>query len=413
MKEDSPEGYGYYGWVIVGVSFLNLLVSFGIWYSYSVFLVALTSEFGWDRTTTSSIFSVFVMVIGLSGPFVGHAVDRLGTKKVLTSGALMVALGLYLCGRVESILLFYLTFGGIAGLGESAVGLVGNSRAISRWFVFRRGIAAGIATSGIGLGLLIFVPMIQAWVTRHGSRSGFFFLAALSAFLLVPLNGLLQREGPRSSGSFPASMGRIPCRENSLLSLVRTTQFWYLFWIFFAGGFIVQAVLIHQIAIAVESGIEKFDAATAFGITGLLGTLTRMVWGGLSDRIGREKTYFVAYLAITLGLGSLLAARMFQSLTALYGYSIFFGMGYGAVASLNMAIAADRFSGTRFGLIYGILFIGTSLGGAAGPLVLGIIFDQFSNYTPAIATLPAVILLSYVALYKVYMNRIPPAVRRP
>jgi MFS family permease len=407
MKEDSPEGYGYYGWVIVGVSLLNLLVLFGIWYSYSVFLVALTNEFGWSRTTTSSIFSVFVMVSGLSGPLVGHAVDRLGAKKILTLGALMIAIGLFLCAQVESVPLFYLTFGGIVGLGGSAVGLVGNSRTISRWFVLRRGIAAGIATSGIGLGLLIFVPMIQAWVTRHGWRSGFLFLAVLSAFLLVPLNGLLQREGPKSSGSFPESMGRIPCRENRLLSLVRTTHFWYLFWIFFAGGFIVQAVLIHQIAIAVESGFEKIDAATAFGITGLLGTLMRMVWGGLSDRIGREKTYFVAYLAITLGLGSLLAARMFQSLTALYGYSIFFGLGYGAVASLNLALAADRFSGTRFGLTYGILFIGTSLGGAAGPLVWGIMFDQFSNYTPAIATLPAVILLSYVALYKVYMNRNP------
>ena len=407
MKEDSPEGYGYYGWVIVGVSFLNLLVSFGIWYSYSVFLVALTSEFGWDRTTTSSIFSVFVMVIGLSGPFVGHAVDRLGTKKVLTSGALMVALGLYLCGRVESILLFYLTFGGIAGLGESAIGLVGNSRAISRWFVYRRGIASGIATSGIGLGLLIFVPMIQAWVTRHGWRSGFLFLAVLSAFLLVPLNGLLQREGPKSSGPFPETMGEIPCRENGLLSLVRTTHFWYLFWIFFAGGFIVQAVLIHQMAIAVESGFEKFDAATAFGIMGLLGTVTRMMWGTLSDRIGREKTYPVAYLIIAIGLGFLLVARMFQSLTALYGYSLFFGLGYGAVAPLNMALAADKFAGNRFGLIYGILFVGTSLGAALGPLVWGIMFDHFSNYTLAIATLPAVILLSYVALYKVYMNRNP------
>jgi len=413
MKEDDSEGRGYYGWVIVGVSLLNLLVSFGIWYSYSVFLVALTNEFGWDRTTTSSIFSVFVMITGLSGPLVGHAVDHLGAKKILTLGALTMAVGLFLCARAVSIPFFYLTFGGIVGLGGSAIGLVGNSRAISGWFVHRRGVAAGIATSGIGMGLLIFVPLIQVWVTRYGWRSGFLFLATLSAFLLVPLNGLLQREGPKSSGSLPEKMERAPCREDKLLSLVRTAHFWHLFWIFFSGGFIVQAVLIHQMAIAVESGFEKFSAAAAFGIMGLLGTLTRMMWGMLSDRIGREKTYPMAYLVIIIGLGFLLVARMFQNLTALYGYSLFFGLGYGAIAPLNMALAADRFAGNRFGLIYGILFIGTSLGAALGPLVWGIVFDQFSNYIPAIATLPALILLSCAALYKVYMNRVPPAVRRP
>ena len=415
MKEDDSEGRGYYGWVIVGVSLLNLLVLFGIWYSYSVFLVAFTNEFGWDRTTTSSIFSVFVMISGLSGPLVGHAVDRLGARKILTLGALTVAIGLALCARVESVPLFYLTFGGIVGFGGSAIGLVGNSRAISGWFVHRRGIAAGVATSGIGLGLLIFVPLIQAWVTQCGWRSGFIFLAALSAFLLAPLNGFLLRRGPKESVSFskaksqgihPATNHSSPPKEEVLLPLMRTFNFWYIFWIFFTGGFVVQTVLIHQMAIAVESGFEKFTAAAAFGVIGLLGTFTRMAWGMISDRIGREKTYSVAYLAITLGLGSLFAARIFQSLTALYGYSIFFGLGYGAVAPLNMAIAADRFSGGRFGLIYGILIVGTSLGGAAGPLVWGILFDLFSDYTPAIVTLPALILISWLAFYKIYAIRV-------
>jgi len=411
MKEDDSEGRGYYGWVIVGVSFLNLLVLFGIWYSYSVFLVALTHEFGWDRTTTSSIFSVFVMISGLSGPLVGHAVDRLGARKILTLGALTVAFGLSLCSRAESVWLFYFTFGGIVGLGGSAIGLVGNSRAISGWFVRRRGIAAGVATSGIGLGLLIFVPLIQVWITGHGWRSGFLLLATLSAFVIAPLNGLLLRRGPKelartgSQGFSQDTSASSHQEEESLLSLMGTSNFWYIFWIFFAGGFVVQTVLIHQMAVAVESGIEKLTAAAAFGVIGLLGTLTRMGWGMISDRVGREKTYAVAYLIIALGLGSLLMARMFHSLTAVYGYSVFLGLGYGAVAPLNMAIAADRFAGNRFGLIYGIFIIGTCLGGAAGPLVWGILFDLFSDYTPAIATLPVLVLASWLALYKTHTHR--------
>lgn len=107
----------YYGWVIVVISLLNLLVLYGVWYSYSVFMVAFSKEFGWNRTTTSSIFSLFMVVIGLTGPLVGFGVDRLGSRRVLSCGALILAVGLFLCSRAKSIMSFYLSFGLIVGLG--------------------------------------------------------------------------------------------------------------------------------------------------------------------------------------------------------------------------------------------------------------------------------------------------------
>lgn len=264
--------------------------------------------------------------------------------------------------------------------------------------------------------MLILVPALQAWILRFGWRSGFLFLAGLTAVLLIPLNGFLQRPGPGTSGRFlkkedhgptPNEDRKTILREESLWALLKTSHFWYVFWVFFAGGFSVQAILIHQMAIAAESGFDTFLAATVFGIIGFLGTFTRTVWGMVSDRIGRRKTYPIAYLIITLGIGFLLAATLLRSLTVLYGYSLFFGLGYGAIATLNMAMAADRFAGNRFGIIYGFLFLGTSLGSAIGPFVWGMIFDRFSSYTIAILTPPVTLFLSWMAIKRIYGN--PPA----
>jgi MFS family permease len=103
-------------------------------------------------------------------------------------------------------------------------------------------------------------------------------------------------------------------------------------------------------------------------------------------------------MVITAGLGFLLMARMFRSLTALYGYSLFFGLAYGAIAPLNMALAADRFAGNRFGLIYGILFLGTSLGAALGPLVWGLFLtDSRTINRPSRRFLP--LFFSLAALF--------------
>jgi MFS family permease len=127
----------------------------------------------------------------------------------------------------------------------------------------------------------------------------------------------------------------------------------------------------------------------------------------ISDRIGREKTYSIAYLMMNLGIAFLLAATLTRSLPVLYGYSFFFGLGYGAIATLNMAMAADQYAGNRFGVIYGLFFLGTSLGSAIGPFIWGMIFDRFSSYTLAILTPPVTFLVSWMALKRIYRHSPP------
>ena len=403
----------YYGWVIVCISLLNLLVFYGVWYSYSVFLVSFTREFGWDRTRTSSIFSLFMLVIAFTSPLIGYGVDRLGSRRVLSFGSLMMATGLFLCSKVNSITAFYLAFGVIVGLGGSSISLVGNSRAITSWFIKRRGLATGIATSGIGLGMMIFVPTVQVWVLKYGWRSAFLMLALLTAFILIPVNIILMRNNPKDLGlSLEEEAGGLPytlnrsdpkrkVKENAPI-LLKSLKFWRIFLIFFSGGFVVQAVLIHQVAIATDAGFHQIVVVTALGAVGIFGTIGRTVWGLLSDRLGRDKAYLFASTVLVFGLGAILAAKEFHSFIALYIYVILFGLGYSAIAPLNLTMAADIYSGEQFGFIYGFLFMGTGIGAALGPLVSGFIFDRLSDYSLVFCLITIILILSNMLLRQAY-----------
>jgi MFS family permease len=399
------QGRIYYGWFIVAASLLNLTVLYGVWYSYSVFMVLFTNEFGWSRTGASSIFALFTMVIGVTAPLIGHCVDRFGPKRVLTLGGLILALGLFFSSRASTLVSFYISFGLVTGLGGSAIGLVGNSRAVANWFVEKRGLASGIATSGIGLGMLVIVPLVQVWVQQYGWRAGFLMLALLSASLLIPLNILVQKRGepPLPEVPEPSTPGGI----QTLAGLIRQKTFWRVFTVFFTGGFIVQAVVIHQVALATDAGFSVGTIRWAVILLGLFGICGRIFWGILSDRIGRNRAYLLASVMLTGGLCLILLAAALSSPAAFYGYTFLYGTGYGAIAPLNWSIAADVYSGAQFGAIYGSLFMGTGLGASLGPLWSGIVFDLSSSYALAFLSAAALLLLSNMFIHRLYVQLRP------
>ncbi len=399
----------YYGWLIVAVSLLNLMTLYGVWYSYSVFMVILSREFGWSRTVASSIFTLFTLVIAITSPFIGFCVDRFGSKRVLSLGAVVLASGLFLCSRAQSTASFYVSFGLIAGLGGGAIGLVGNSHAVANWFTTKRGLASGIATSGIGLGMLVIVPMVQACVQHYGWRQGFLILGLLVLILLVPMNLVFQKTRPerletgeREDSCHIASHVGGQSTWRCTTAVYKTRSFWRMFFVFFTGGLVVQAVLIHQVAIANDGGFQRTVVATMIVLLGVCGILGRLIWGTLSDLIGRQRAYLLASIVLAAGVCLILIARELQNHFVLYGYAFFFGIGYAAIAPLNWSVAADIYAGSRFGSIYGLLFLGTGLGAAAGPLLSGLVFDLFSSYVVAFVLAVLCLACSNRMIYRLY-----------
>jgi len=391
----------YYGWVIVGVAFVTLGIAFGVWYSFSVFFLAVIKEFGWSRAAASSVFSVFIISQSFLGPITGHLQDRFGPRLIIPIGAIVLAICLVLVSRATSLWEFYIFYGIFAGAGVSLLGFSSHSAFIPKWFERKRGFAIGIAMSGIGLGMLFIIPLVERGITALGWRTTYLFLAAAVLGLIVPLNLIFGRKSPAEMNLIPDGQAADEIRvsdksafrvrvmdpvwagENwTLKGAVRTGRFWFLLGSFFFGSWVYQGTLLHSISAMVDSGLPSEKAAFYFGILGLAGSAGKILFGYLSDVLGREKANSLAGIITALGLLCLLLMSELHGLMP-FLFAISFGLGYGAAAPLFPSVSADIFIGNSFGLIFAVICMGGGLGGSVGPYVVGLIRDITGSYTAA------------------------------
>ena len=300
----------FYGWVVVGVSFVCLAIAYAIWYSFSVFFVAMCEDFGWSRSSASLGFSVFTITYALSSPFSGVAVDRFGPRVVMPVGALLLAAGLVLSSTVGEIWQLYAYYGVIAAVGVNTIGTIANFTVLSNWFQRQRGVATGIAAAGIGVGTLVLVPLSQYIIQIAGWRSAYMALAAIVLIVVPVLTVSLHRHRPEDMGLLPdggpAGKAKDGDRRAAPMVIVdkewaatcwttskaiRTRCFWF---VFFGLGFATishQSVMIHQVAYLRDRQFDPMLAASVVGLVGLFGSLGKVFWGWLSDRLGREGTF--------------------------------------------------------------------------------------------------------------------------
>ena len=393
----------YYGWVIVATSFITLGVAFGVWYSFSVFYIAIINDFAWTRASTASIFSLFTISHYLCAFLSGWLIDRFGPRLVIPAGALWLTASLALLAKAQNIFDFYLVYGVLAAIGVSLIGFVPHATFLPRWFVQRRGLALGLAMAGVGVGMLIVPPAIQHLISCHNWRYAYQALAILVLFI-IPINLFFQRRDPQQIGLQPDGVTRVRDQPSSIktkpqLSAIiidqnwvdtewtsskalKTKRFWYLAAGFFLGPFAIQGVLLHAVAGLVDGGMTAKIAASIFGFLGICGSVGKITLGFFGDRWNRETANTIGMAAATLGVMALAAVEL-QTQLLPYLFAIGFGFGYGAAAPLYPSIAADIFQGRHFGRIFGLLSLNLGFGGAAGAWFSGLIFDQSGSYFTA------------------------------
>jgi MFS family permease len=274
IKHMSTRSWGfYYGWIIVAVGLVSMAFWYGIRSSFSVFYVALLEDFPWSRGESAGVQSMALLTYTIMAPLVGGLIDRFGPRRVIVPGILILSTGLFLCGSIESLAQFYIYYSVIAGIGVSCIAIVAYSAILAHWFEKKRGLASGIAVSGMGLGTFVMVPLSQHFISLWGFRLSFILLGILVLIILLPLNGLLLRHKPQELGLYPdgsdapiSPMMDEQNKENSvdfktddwtLRRAAGTRRFWALiFFPFFAflGLFIVQ---VHNVKFLVDQGIDK------------------------------------------------------------------------------------------------------------------------------------------------------------
>jgi MFS family permease len=368
-------------WVVVGSVWVTLAIASGLYFSFPVFFVALLEDFGWSRGATAAAFSISAIVQGVSSPIVGMLVDRVGPKRVMLSGAVVLGLGCLLAGRVHSLGTLYLTTGVLAAAGVCAVSWVPSGALIARWFSERRGSMMGLAFSGMGAGVLVVGPLAQWLIAGRGWRAAYMVLGAGTLAILLPLIWFGVSEAPPSEASRPGPTARaVPGREVG--DALRTRAFWALFFAYFCTPLAVFSVVTHQVAFAVDHGFPRLFVAGIFGLTGLLSVVGRIGFGIAADRIGRVSSATASYACTAAGTLCLLSLEIWPHPAALYAYAILFGLGFGARGPIITAMASQLFPG-RFGAIYGFLSVGNGIGGGVAPWFGGFVHDLTGSYQVA------------------------------
>lgn len=383
----------FWGWYVVAGAFFILGMTYGIRYSFGVFVRPMFTEYGWSMSAISIGSSINILVYATVSMYSGRLVDRFAPKWMMIIGMLITAVGFFCLSRVETTMGLYLSYGVLCGVGTACNGVVVCSSAVGKWFNRKKGIALGISTMGIGVGTMALSPLAGLIVEQWNWRAGFVFFALLSIVMGIVLPVIFMgKSTPESCGMMPdgASLEDNPPTEKvnhaekktSLKPVLSDHRFWLMALIYALAVMTVMMAFVHQVAYAVEQNISRIDAAAALGVVGLSSAVGKLFFGSLSDRM--KHTNHTAALGFAFMAAGMFVLMKMSSIKMLYLYGILFGIGYGSVAPLMPTLVSEHFGRETLGSAYGVLtFFAAGIGGGIGPALGGMFYDWQGNYTMA------------------------------
>ncbi len=363
-------------------------MSYGFFYTYSVFFDPWIAEFGWNREQIASVFSLYLIISGISTMVLGKLTDRYGPRKVVLLGAILFALGTGLSSQADSLGELRIFYGMIASAGTGAF-WVPPVYSLQRWFVRRRGLVMGIAASGVGLGTLVFAPLATYLIGLIGWRDTLLAFAIGFGILLLIAAGFM-RADPSDKGLKPYGYqaetelqtdnpaGQL--RGLTAGQALKTRPFWQLYAGYGVCFMSVYLILVHIMPYAEDIGVARMAAAGAISILGGCSIGGRIAMGAVSDIIGRKWGLVICYALITIAM---LGFSMTRELWLLYLSAGLLGFSYGGVVSQYAAIFGEYFGLAYLGTIYAIAITGFAFGGSIGPYIGGAMFVQSGSYNLA------------------------------
>ena len=384
-------------------TFVTLGLTYGVWYSFAVFLVALLGEFGWNRSVLAGAFSLFTLVHGLAAYPIGWCCDRFGPRRVVLLGALLLTAGLVFDATVDRPWHFYLAFGVLTSLGVATAGWVPAVVVIQRWFPQRVGTVLGFTSAGIGVGIFLVGPLSQVLIELVGWRNAYRTLAVVIALWIVPAALFLLRDPPRPAAM--ATSGGVAAAEARLREAAASRRFWLIAIAQGSASFANQMLLAHQVAYLVDHGVTALAAASVVGVVGLASIVGKGGGGWASDTVGRELTYTTGMALVAASIGILGLVALTGTPAWAYVYGALVGVGYAVTAPLMPAVVSDLYRGRHFGAIFGAIQVANAVGGSAGPWAAGRIFDASGSYAPAFVAALAATAVSATTMWIVAPRR--------
>ncbi len=384
----------HYAWVVLGVTFVCLLVSAATRATPSILIVPLEMEFGWSRTTISMAISLNILLYGLIGPFAAGFINRYGPRRVMATSAVLIGLGTLATVTIKHPWQLFALWGVLVGVGTGIIAIVLGATVVQRWFYANRGLALGMLTASAATGQLLFLPFLAKLVVDHGWRSSVITMATL-ALLMAPLALLLMRDEPVEKGLLPLGQpDSVPVPtltlQNPFVAAIRALaqasrkkEFWILAGSFFICGASTNGLIgTHLVPACMDHGMPEVQAASLLAIMGVFDLVGTTGSGWLSDRFDNRILLFTYYGL--RGLSLLYLPYGFSSEGhGLSVFAVFYGLDWIATVPPTVALARQAFGAEKTGLVFGWIMASHQIGAALAASVAGMIRTSEGSYDRA------------------------------
>jgi sugar phosphate permease len=384
----------HYGWIIVGITFVLILVTAGVRAAPGVLIVPLEDEFHWSRATISLAVGVNLLLYGAIGPFAAAIMDRFGVRRTMTISVVLTAAAVATSPLMQQSWQLILLWGVVVGLSCGVIGAYLAAYIAARWFRARQGLVVGILTAANAAGQLVFLPSLASLVTYAGWRTMSLVLA-VAVLALTPMLMLAMRDRPEELGLAPYGdprgprpIERLPGNPvavafRALSEGARSRDFWLIAGGYFVCGASTNGLIgTHLIPACVDHGLTEVVGAGLLAATGVFSFVGGTLSGWLSDRFDNRYMLFWYYGLRGLSLMYLPFAfdMSFYGLTL---FSVFYGLDWIAGVPPTVRLLSGVVGPERTGIMVAWITVIHQVGGASAAFLAGLLRISYGSYLQA------------------------------
>ena len=390
----------FYGRWLIGLSaFVMILGILPLFHGMTAWFVVLQQEFQWSRTQLSLAFSLTRVEGGIIGPLEGLLIDRLGPRRMVLIGLLIMGGGFLLFSQVHHLWQFYAAFL-IMSLGASLGTHIPMMTALNSWFTRKRASAMSQVIVFFKVGTVILVPVL-AWAVdadQFGWRAAAAGIGVVALVLAVPIS-LLVRNRPEDYGQRPDGLAvyapSLPVgapqpspedRDYTWQEALRTRLFWQISIGHACCSSVILTIMVHLGPMLTDQGFSLRTVGLVVSVYTFIGIAATMVGGYLGDRVPIRLAIFGFSLFQSLAIVVVLLA---DTLPMVILFAIIMGIGEGR-ASLTVAIRGVYFGRRAFASIFGMSLVPMNVLLFTMPLFAGYMFDKTGSYVIPFATVAVV-----------------------
>jgi MFS family permease len=432
-RELSVAHPGYGRWLVPPAA-LAIHLCIGQVYAFSVFKIPLSQALGitksvpgdWNQTQLAWIFSLAIVMLGLSAAVFGKWLEGAGPRKAMFAASVCFALGFFISyfGVIwHQLWLIYFGYGVVGGIGLG-LGYISPVSTLIKWFPDRPGLATGMAIMGFGGGAMIGSPLaikLMAYLrTANDIGVGQTFLAMGALYFLLMMFGVftirVPSEGWRPENWTPQVKDQklITTHNVDVNTAFKTPQFWLL-WIVLCMNVTAGIGILEQASPMIQDlfkgAVGPVAAGGFVGLLSLFNMAGRFFWASTSDYIGRKPTYFIFF---TLGAALYYflpktGADYLNSVSLFVGISVVLLSMYGGGFATIHAYLRDLFGTHHVSAIHGRLLTAWSVAGVLGPLLVNYMrehqieqgADKASAYQTVLHIMAALLVVGFIANFLV------------